>query len=180
MGLFVTTFGAALTTLLGVFVGGVLSHRLQQRQWSRDRQAEACARILRESANVLLELGKLQGRGVTPADEGARVPIPIDWRPWNEALATLALVADHRIVAAAQAIDRAFWPVGLQVARGWATDSDWYRLRNGIEDDRRDFVNVARKHLASPGPPLRRLTGRPDLDDPIWTLHRSYFSSSED
>jgi hypothetical protein len=34
-------------------------------------------------------------------------------------------------------------------------------------------VNIARKHLAPPGPLLRRLTGRPVADDPFWQFRRS-------
>ena len=41
--LIITTIGAVLTTLLGVCAGSVLSNRTQQRQWTRDRQADACA-----------------------------------------------------------------------------------------------------------------------------------------
>ncbi|MFF0523474.1 hypothetical protein ACFYTC_32640 [Actinomadura nitritigenes] len=180
MTLLVTTLGAVLTTLLGVLVGGAVSHQLARRQWSRDREAEACALVLRESSNVLVELGKVNGRGVPVADEGVCIPTPIDWRLWNEALATVALIANHKIVKAAQEIDSAFWPAGLQVARGWTSDGDWFRLRDGIEGKRRDFVNIAREQLATSGPPLRRLTGGPDSDDPIWRLRRSYFSTVED
>ncbi|TDD27266.1 hypothetical protein E1287_34890 [Actinomadura sp. KC06] len=85
----------------------------------------------------------------------------------------VALIADHEVVvAAAQEIDAAFWPVGLQVARGWTSDADWFTLREGIEVKRREFVNIARKHLTAPGPPLARLTGRPSSDDQIWKLRR--------
>ncbi|WUH98244.1 hypothetical protein OHR68_32800 [Spirillospora sp. NBC_00431] len=50
MSFFIATVGAVLTTLLGVFVGGALNHRLQL--WSRDRRAEVCALVLRASSNV--------------------------------------------------------------------------------------------------------------------------------
>ncbi|WP_143118470.1 hypothetical protein [Actinomadura madurae] len=175
MSLFITTVGAVLTTLLGVIVGGALSHRLQQLQWSRDRRAEVCALVLRESSNVLVELGKVNGRRMPPAEEGVCIPTPLDWRPWNEALAMVALIADHEVVEAAQEIDAAFWPVGLQVARGWTSDTDWFALRDGIEAKRREFVNIAQTRLAAPGPPLVRLTGRPSSDDQIWELRRSSF-----
>ncbi|MFD0535464.1 hypothetical protein ACFQY7_18645 [Actinomadura luteofluorescens] len=88
------------------------------------------------------------------------------------------LTADYEIVKAAQEIDAAFWPVGLQIARGWTADGEWFELRAGIEAKRQDFVNVARTRLAPAGPPLRRLTGRPSDDDCIWELRRSYFSPS--
>jgi hypothetical protein len=89
------------------------------------------------------------------------------------------LVADHGIVAAAQAVDAAFWPVHQQVKRGWTREGDWYKLRSSIEERRRDFVNIAPKHLAPSGIPLQRLTGRPPDDDPFWELRRSYFARSD-
>ena len=100
-----------LTTLVGVLVGSVLSSRSQQRQWLRDRQAEACAQVLRESSGVMIELGKLNGLVIEAAPEGSRVPATMDWRPWNEALAMISLVADDDMVEAAQAIDAEFWPI---------------------------------------------------------------------
>ncbi|MFD0535463.1 hypothetical protein ACFQY7_18640 [Actinomadura luteofluorescens] len=78
MSLYITTVGTAITTLLGVFVGGAITHRSQQQRWSRDRQAEACALILRESSSVLIELGKLDARDLPVLDDGVRVPTPID------------------------------------------------------------------------------------------------------
>jgi hypothetical protein len=179
MGLALTTLGAVLTTLLGVLVGSVLTNRSQSRQWSRDRQADACAQVLRESSNLLIELANLNGQKVAPAPDQVRIQTPLDWKPWNEALAMVNLVADHDIVAAAQAVDAEFWPVHLQVKRGWTREGDWYKLRSPIEERRRDFVNVARKHLAPSGMPLRHLTGRPADDDPFWELRRSYFASSD-
>ncbi len=70
----VTSIGAVLTTLLGVLAGSILSSRSQQREWSRDRQADACAQILRESSNVLIELAGLTWHPPDPAPDGLRVP----------------------------------------------------------------------------------------------------------
>jgi hypothetical protein len=78
------------------------------------------------------------------------------------------LVADHEITEAAQAIDAEVWPVHLQIRNGMTADGDWYALRDKVEARRRDFVNIARKRLSSAGPPLRRRTGRPAPEDPIW------------
>jgi hypothetical protein len=176
MTLGITTIGAVLTTLVGVLVGSVMSSRSQDRQWARDRQADACTQVLRESSNVLIEFTRLIWQSIAPAPDGANVPTPMDWRPWNEALAMIDLIAHHEIVEAAQAIDAQIWPVHQQIKRGWAPDGGWLRLRDPIEARRQDFVNIARKHLAAPGPPLRRLTGRPPPDDPLWQFRRSSFS----
>jgi len=148
----VTTLGAVLTTLLGVLVGSALSNRSQQRQWSRDRQADACAQVLRESSNVLIEFNKLTHEPIQPSPDGVCVPTPMDWKPWNEALAMVALVADHDIVEAAQAIDAQIWPVHQQVKRGWIPDGGWPGLRESIEGRRQDFVNVARETTCTTWP----------------------------
>jgi hypothetical protein len=114
----VTTVGAVLATLLGVLVGSILSSRSQSEQWSRDRQADACAQVLRESANLLIEFAKLVWQQPAPAADGANVPTPMDWRPWNGALAMIDLVADQPIVEAARVIDEQVWLVHQQVKRG--------------------------------------------------------------
>ena len=180
MSLIITTAGAVLTTLLGVFVGSGLGSRSQQSQWSRDRQADACADVLRESSNILIELNRMTRQPIQLAPDGACVPTPMDWRAWNEALAMIALVADHDIVEAAQAIDAQIWPVHQQIKRGWVPDGGWFGLRDLIEDRRENFVNLARKHLAASGPPVRRLTARPAPEDPFWEFRRSYFSAGNE
>jgi len=81
MSVAITTAGAVLTTLLGVLAGSVLTSRSQQRQWSRDRQADACAQVLRESSNLLIEFTHLLWQPIVPATDGASVPTPLDWRP---------------------------------------------------------------------------------------------------
>lgn len=178
MGLAISTLGAILATLLGVWVGNLLGSRSQQQQWSRDRQADACAQVLRESSNVVLALERLHVERRNPEDEGALLPHGIDFAAWNDALSMVGLVADHDVAEAARTIDSKIWPAHLQVNRGWASDDDWFRLRNSIDAMRVDFVNIARKRFAAPGPPLRNLTGRPPADDPIWELRRSHFSAS--
>lgn len=179
MTLSITTIGAVLTTVLGVLVGSTLSSRSQQRQWSRDRQADACAQVLRESSNVMIEFTRLLRQRIEPAADGVSVPTPLDWRAWNEALVMIDLVADHDIVEAAQAIDEQIWPVAQQIKRGWVPEGGWPVLREPVEACRQEFVNVARRRFAAPGPPLRRLTGRPPSGDGIWQFRRSYFSSGD-
>lgn len=179
MGLVISTFGAALTTLLGVWAGSMLGSRSRQQQWSRGRLADTCAQVLRESSNVILALERLHIERRTPVAEGVLVSHGIDFVAWNEALSMAGLVADHAIVQAALAIDAEIWPAHLQINRGWASDDgDWFKLRAAIETKRIAFVNTARQRLAAPGPALGQLTGRPPADHPIWELRRSYFASS--
>jgi len=46
----------------------------------------------------------------------------LEWRPWNEALAVIDLVADFQIVAAAHEIDAQIWRAHQQVKRGWVPE----------------------------------------------------------
>ena len=69
------------SALLGVAVGGLLTARVQKRQWARSQQIEACAVIVVESTRVQLSL-----RGQWKHDHH------VDWVPWNEALAKISLV----------------------------------------------------------------------------------------
>jgi hypothetical protein len=171
----VTFMAAVLTTLVGVLAGSALGNRSQQRQWSRDRQADACAQVLRESSNVVIELAKLSVQRIEATPDGSSLSSTIDWQPWNEALAMICLVADHDIVEAAQAIDAEIWPVHQVVKRGWIVDADWPRLQRPIEARREDFVNVARRRFAASGQPVRRITGKPAANDPRWYFRRSDF-----
>jgi hypothetical protein len=176
----VTFMAAVLTTLVGVLAGSALGNRSQQRQWSRDRQADACAQVLRESSNVVIELAKLSIQRVEATPDGSSLPSMINWQPWNEALAMICLVADHDIVEAAQAIDAEIWPVHQVVKRGWTVDADWPRLQRPIEARREEFVNVARRRFAASGPSVSRITGKPAPNDPRWQFRRSDFGFDQD
>lgn len=135
--------------------------------------------MLCQSSNLLIEFTKLIWEPVSVAADGARVPTPLGWRPWNEALAVIDLVADHEIVEAAHAIDAEIWRVHQQVKRGWVPHGEWLAVRDPVEARRQDFVNIARTRLAATGPPLRRLTGRPPSGDPTWKFRRSDFASRD-
>lgn len=102
----VTPLGAVLATVVGVWVGSFLGSRSQQQWWwSRDRQADACAQVLRESSNLVTALERLYIERRSPADEGVLLPHGIDIVAWNDALSMVGLVADHDVVEAARAID---------------------------------------------------------------------------
>ncbi|WP_162795826.1 hypothetical protein [Nonomuraea lactucae] len=164
--LIIAPLGAMIATLLGVVVGGNVSNRSQQRHWLRDRQMEACAQILRESSNVTIELSMMHGHCSPPGT----APAALDWRPWNEALAMVNLIGAKEIVEAAHTIDTVIWRIHIQVKAGLATGAEWFPMRDRIEAQRREFVNVVRRHLAA-HEPLASLGGRPASDDPIWDSH---------
>ncbi|MGP4030056.1 hypothetical protein [Actinomadura sp. 3N407] len=181
--LIITTAGAVATTLLGVIVGGLVSSRAQARHWTRDREMEACALLLRESSNILIELAAMNGRRVNPRAGEVR-PVSgqsseIDWRPWNEALAMVNLIANDQIVEAAHVLDAEIWPVHLKIKAEMLQGDDWFPLRDQIEQRRREFINVARRQLGATGRPLHRISGRPELNDPVWELRRPRRNSAE-
>jgi hypothetical protein len=126
--LIITTAGAVLITLLGVLVGGAVSNRSQQRNWSRDRQADACAQVLRESPSLLIELAAMNAKRLKSKPkrrpDAQCLPTPIGWKPWNEALAMMNLIADHDIAEAAHAIDAEIWPAHLQIKHGLTCGGD--------------------------------------------------------
>jgi hypothetical protein len=158
-----TTGSAVLTTLLGVVAGSYVSGRTQRVQRSWDRQTDACAQVLRESAAILVALAQV-------AKERSRSPgavSDVDWRPWNDALAMVSLVAEHDIAQAAHAIDEQIWRSHIALVRGVSTPDRWFALRGAVEDRRQLFTEIARRRLAVPGPVPRRLHGRPDTDDPV-------------
>lgn len=158
--------GAVATTLIGVFVGSV-SRRAQDRHWVREQQAAVCARVLRESSTVLVDLSDMESSRPESIPQGVVVATSIDWRPWNEALSMVNLVADKDIAEAAHALDEQIWRVHIAVKRGLAPDEDWFALRSRIIAAQGDFITVSRRRLPLTGDPLPRLSGRPAPD--VWT-----------
>ncbi|WP_369149016.1 hypothetical protein [Streptomyces sp. R44] len=162
--LIATTAGTALTTLLGVVAGTILTSRSQRSHWARDRQADACATVLRESSALLIALsGSTHGALQRPP-----APAAVDWKPWNEALAGLALIADREIVEAAHAIDEEFWNSHIKLRHGLAAPEEWFALRDAVDRRRHAFTTVARRRITRSRAELQRLTGRPAPSDPIW------------
>lgn len=148
-------------TLLGVILGSLLTRRAQIQHWSRDRQIDACASVLRESTAIQLEFRKLRLLDSRSRDKGT-----IDWVPWNQALALISLVGSEAIVDAAMELDRTTWLAGRRVDAGLARSSGaWAALRDEVERDRLIFINTARSELIRSDMPLARLIGRPPLSE---------------
>ncbi|MEU5583304.1 hypothetical protein ABZ791_37800 [Streptomyces huasconensis] len=158
-----------MTTLIGVFVGSVVSRRTQDRHWVRDQVSATCARVLRESSGLLVDLSEMEASRPDAVPQGVVLPTTIDWRPWNEALSMVNLVADKEIAEAAHALDERIWRLHTMVKRGLAPEENWLVLRLDVESAQNNFITVARRQLSLAGDPLQRFSGRPDPDDPIWT-----------
>ncbi|GAB3908816.1 hypothetical protein GCM10027612_83630 [Microbispora bryophytorum subsp. camponoti] len=142
-----------MASLLGVFLGSLLTRRAHNQQWSRDRQIDACTMIVQASNRTQFALNGLWQEKDDP-----------DWIPWNEALATLTLVGHPDIVRAALSIDETFWLTKQSIAAGEVHSADaWARAREAIEAARLDFINVARLRLVGGAEPLSQFVARPPL-----------------
>jgi hypothetical protein len=90
----VTTAGGALSVMVGVILGGVLTRRAQDRHWLRDKQLAAYQELLRQYATFAMILKRAHG---------SRSGWDYDWAVWSAALTSASLVAP---VEVAQEIDK--------------------------------------------------------------------------
>jgi hypothetical protein len=96
-----TTFGGALSATLGVLVGGVVTRRVQERHWLRDRQLHAYEELFSQYARFMMALRRAH------LD---RAPVDVDWAAWSVALTSASLVAPLPV---ARAIDGFGGAVGV-------------------------------------------------------------------
>ncbi|GAA2484785.1 hypothetical protein Ahu01nite_011850 [Winogradskya humida] len=89
----VTTFGGAFSATLGVMVGGIVTRRVQERHWLRDKQLQAYEELFAQYARFMMTLRQAHL---------SRTPVTVDWAAWSVALVSASLVAPLRV---ARAID---------------------------------------------------------------------------
>jgi hypothetical protein len=94
----ITTLGGALSAMLGVLVGGVVTRRVQERHWLRDKQLRAYEDLFSQYARFMMALRRAH------LD---RTPVDIDWGAWSVSLASASLVAPLRVARAIDAFGRA-------------------------------------------------------------------------
>jgi hypothetical protein len=94
----VTTFGGALSATLGVLVGGVVTRRVQERHWLRDKQLRAYEELFSQYARFMMALRRAH------LD---RTPVDVDWSAWSVALTSASLVAPLGVARAIDAFGRA-------------------------------------------------------------------------
>jgi hypothetical protein len=162
---------AVFTPLIRVFAASMVSRRAQDWHWARDQQTAACARVLRESAAVMVDLSEMDAARPHGVPQGVLIPTSVDRRPWNEAISMVNLVADQDIVETAHALDEQIWRMHIAIRRGPTTAEGWVVLRSRVESVQRHFVTVARRRLSVAGDGLRRLSGRPEPADPVWSAY---------
>ncbi|MEV2242207.1 hypothetical protein [Micromonospora sp. NPDC049891] len=141
---------AVVVTLLGVAAGAWVTERSQKRTWSRNALAEACATLVQEQTATYMALMRWR------SEEIERV----DWTGWNAALARVQLVAPTNVVNAALSLDTAFWHFSDGI-RDHVDETGWCQLRDEAQQQRLDFVNLVRQHLAPSAGELKSLVGRP-------------------
>lgn len=146
----------SLIALLGVFAGVVATTRTQRRHWAREKLTEACRDIIQEAARV-------QRAFLRRWEGGAE---PIDWVVWNQALSSLWLFGDDRLVRAAAQMDETFFLVSHAIRNGEIADlASWRRARDTMESDRLAFINYARSGALNAKLAIRTpLNSRPDVD----------------
>ena len=91
--LIVTTVGGALSATLGVLVGGVVTRRVQERHWLRDKQLHAYEELFAQYSRFMMSLRQAHL---------ARTPVQVDWGAWSVSLVSASLVAPRSV---ARAID---------------------------------------------------------------------------
>jgi hypothetical protein len=94
----ITTFGGAVSATLGVLVGGVVTRRVQERHWLRDRQLRAYEDMFSQYARFMMALRRAH------VD---RSPVDVDWGAWSAALTSASLVAPLSVARAIDAFGRA-------------------------------------------------------------------------
>jgi hypothetical protein len=98
LGVVLTTVGGALSATLGVIVGGLVTRRVQERHWLRDRQLRSYEELFAQYARFMMILRRAHA-GRTPAD--------VDWAAWSVALTTASLVAPAEVARAIDGFGRA-------------------------------------------------------------------------
>jgi hypothetical protein len=86
----VTAAAGALSAGVGVLVGGIVTHRAQDRQWLRDKQLAAYQELISHYAKFTMEISR--------AHAGRR-GWDYDWGEWSAVLTRASLVAPADVAA---------------------------------------------------------------------------------
>jgi hypothetical protein len=105
--LIVTTVGGALSATLGVLVGGVVTRRVQERHWLRDKQLQAYEELFAQYSRFMMSLRQAHL---------ARTPVQVDWGAWSVSLVSASLVAPRSVARAIDAFGQAIGVFLNQVA----------------------------------------------------------------
>ncbi|MEQ4302476.1 hypothetical protein ABNF97_13955 [Plantactinospora sp. B6F1] len=110
----ITTLGGALSATLGVLVGGLVTRRVQERHWLRDKQLSAYEELFSQYARFMMALRR---------GHLARTPVDVDWAAWSVSLTSASLVAPLSVARAISSFGNAVGVfLGTVAARDPVTD----------------------------------------------------------
>ncbi|MGJ5805001.1 hypothetical protein ACSCB1_38780 [Streptomyces europaeiscabiei] len=141
----VTTAAGALSATAGVLVGGIVTRRAQDRQWTRDHQLAAYQELFNHYAKFTMELRRAHGD---------RRGWDYDWGEWSAALIRVSLVAPAEVAAEVDNFGRAINSFLDQVERGERTPlrnplslEEFEQARQAPAKAQAKLVNVIRRSL---------------------------------
>ncbi|MGW1713026.1 hypothetical protein [Streptomyces sp. NPDC002156] len=162
----VTTAAGALAATVGVLVGGIVTHRAQDRQWLRDKQLIAYQELISHYAKFTMILSRAHA---------GRQGWDYDWSEWSAALTRASLVAPAAVATEIDNFGKAIGTFLDQVARDPAHDPsrDPLSVEEFAEANRApaqaqvQLVNAIRRSLSKEQKALPfwiggSLAGRPD------------------
>ncbi|MFF2847429.1 hypothetical protein ACFVT5_13975 [Streptomyces sp. NPDC058001] len=143
----VTTAAGALSATAGVLVGGIVTRRAQDRQWTRDQQLAAYQAMFSHYAKFTMELRRAH------ADQRR---YDYDWGEWSAALMRVSLVAPSQVAAEMDNFGRAISSFLDQVERGERnplrdplSSEEFEQARQAPAQAQVKLVNAIRRSLGS-------------------------------
>ncbi|WP_262063728.1 hypothetical protein [Streptomyces sp. STR69] len=109
----VTTGVGALSATVGVLVGGIVTHRAQDRQWLRDKQLLAYQELISHYAKFTMTISRAHA---------GRQGWDYDWSEWSATLTRASLVAPAAVAAEIDNFAKAIDGFLNKVARDPARD----------------------------------------------------------
>jgi len=162
----VTTAAGALAATIGVLVGGIVTHRAQDRQWLRDKQLIAYQELISHYAKFTMILSRAHA---------VRQGWDYDWSEWSAALTRASLVAPAPVAAEIDNFGKAIGVFLDQVARDPARDpsrdplsaEEFAQANRAPAQAQVQLVNAIRRSLSKQQKALPiwiggSLAGRPD------------------
>ncbi|MET9384809.1 hypothetical protein ABZY09_28005 [Streptomyces sp. NPDC002928] len=158
----VTTAVGALSATIGVLVGGIVTHRAQDRQWLRGRQLIAYQELVSHYAKFTMTISRAHA---------GRQGWDYDWGEWSAALTRASLVAPADVAAEIDNFGKAINAFLDQVARDARPDplseEEFAQANRAPAQAQVRLVNAMRRSLSKDQGELPfwiggSLAGRPD------------------
>jgi hypothetical protein len=143
----VTTGAGALAATAGVLVGGIVTHRAQDRQWLRDKQLLAYQELISHYAKFTMVISRAHA---------GRQGWDYDWSEWSAVLTRASLVApaavaveiDNFAKAIGQFLDRAARDPARDPTRDPLTPEEFSQASRAPAQAQVRLVNAIRRSLS--------------------------------